>query len=182
MFASKAVVGDAEGRAAREKAAEEAAAVAAADAAKPYHAAMMRAQKLAHDYQTKAQELATAGYILKQQAITLAGSAEHYQYTGNVVQANQIMVQAHSLFHSADADQAEANKLKATADEVAGMIPSYSLAAQAAAAAAEAENAPAAEDLPAPYFLQMRPRVTRGGHRTAARAELTALRGASLLP
>ena len=45
---------------------------------------MMRAQKLAHDYQTKAQELATAGNILKQQSITLAGSAEHYQYTGRL--------------------------------------------------------------------------------------------------
>merc|ERR1719181_2448954 len=101
-------------------------ALAAAEAAAK--ATFEEAQKLAHDYQTKAQELATAGNILKQQSITLAGSAEHYQYTGNVVQANQIMVQAHSLFRSADADQAEANKLKATADEVAGMIPSYSLA------------------------------------------------------
>merc|ERR1719355_222810 len=139
-FAAKAVVGDADGRKKKE--------MEAAKAAEPYHAAVMRAQRLAHEYQTKAQELATAGNVLKQQAITLAGSAEHYQYTGNVVQANQIMVQAHSLFHSADADQAEANKLKATADEVAGMIPSYSLAAQAAAAAAEAENAPGPEPLP----------------------------------
>merc|ERR1719181_2398152 len=100
-FASKAVQGDADGRAEREKEAENNAAIAAAKAAEPYHSAMMRAQKLAHDYQTKAQELATAGNILKQQSITLAGSAEHYQYTGNVVQANQIMVQAHSLFASA---------------------------------------------------------------------------------
>lgn len=155
-FATKALNGDAADRAEKEKKSEENAAIAAASAAEPYNAAMMRAQKLAHDYQTKAQELATAGNVLKQQAITLAGSAEHFQYTGNTIQANQIMVQAHSLFASADNDQAEANKLKSTADEVVAMIPSYSLAAQAAAAAAEAENAPVAEEPPAPYFLQIR--------------------------
>merc|ERR1719171_1207977 len=149
-FAAKAVVGDAEGRKKKEMEAETAAAVAAAKAAEPYNAAVMRAQRLAHEYQTKAQELATAGNVLKQQAITLAGSAEHYQFTGNVVQANQIMVQSHSLFASATADQNEATKLKATADEVAAMIPSYTLAGQAAAAAAEAENAPGPEPLPAP--------------------------------
>merc|ERR1719171_1872372 len=99
-FAAKAVVGDAEGRKKKEMEAETAAAVAAAKAAEPYNAAVMRAQRLAHEYQTKAQELATAGNVLKQQAITLAGSAEHYQFTGNVVQANQIMVQSHSLFAS----------------------------------------------------------------------------------
>merc|ERR1719454_2412005 len=112
-FAAKAVVGDAAGRKKKEEEAETAAAVAAAKAAEPYNAAVMRAQRLAHEYQTKAQELATAGNVLKQQAITLAGSAEHYQFTGNVVQANQIMVQSHSLFASATADQNEATKLKA---------------------------------------------------------------------
>ena len=155
-FAAKAVVGDADGRKKKEMEAETAAAVAAAKAAEPYHAAVMRAQRLAHEYQTKAQELATAGNVLKQQAITLAGSAEHYQYTGNVVQANQIMVQAHSLFASATADQNQAAKLKASADEVAAMIPSYTLAGQAAAATAEAENAPGPEPLPEPYFLQLK--------------------------
>merc|ERR1719240_1123206 len=157
-FAAKAVVGDADGRKKKEEEAETAAAVAAAKAAEPYNAAVMRAQRLAHEYQTKAQELATAGNVLKQQAITLAGSAEHYQFTGNVVQANQIMVQSHSLFASATADQNEATKLKATADEVAAMIPSYTLAGQADAAAAEAENAPGPEPMPEPYFLQIRQR------------------------
>merc|ERR1719281_644305 len=155
-FAAAALEGDAAGRKEKEVESEKAAAVAAAKAAEPYNAAVMRAQRLAHEYQTKAQELATAGNVLKQQAITLAGSAEHYQFTGNVVQANQIMVQSHSLFASATADQNEATKLKATADEVAAMIPSYTLAGQAAAAAAEAENAPGPEPLPAPYFLQLR--------------------------
>jgi len=42
-----------------------------------------------------------------QQAQTMAGSAEHWQFTGNVVQAQQIMMSAQMMFGQAKTMQAK---------------------------------------------------------------------------
>eukprot|EP00397_Hematodinium_sp_SG-2012_P055327 GEMP01067443.1.p1 GENE.GEMP01067443.1~~GEMP01067443.1.p1 ORF type:complete len:258 (+),score=83.92 GEMP01067443.1:125-898(+) len=127
--------------------AELAAANAAATAAEPYHAAMLRAQKLVVEYNTRAQELAAASNNLVAQGQQLAGNANHYQFMGQPVQAQQMMMQAHSLFNQGDTMGKQARELHAVAAEVNAGIPAYQLAATAAAASAAAEvNPPLVSD------------------------------------
>merc|ERR1719491_584760 len=59
--------------------AETNAAKAAASAAMPYHAQLLRGQKVAVDYLKKAQALAAAGVHLKKESFKLSLSAEAYQ-------------------------------------------------------------------------------------------------------
>lgn len=135
------------------KAAEERAAKAAADAARPYHEFLLRGQKIIADYMTRAQELAAASNSLRGEGMKLAASANQYQFMGQTVQANQLMMHAHSLFQQGDAMKAEAEKLQGTATEVNAALPAYQLASQAAAASAEEEANPPGldEDALLPY-------------------------------
>lgn len=48
---------------------------------------------------------------LVQQAQTMAGSAEHWQFTGNVVQAQQLMMTAQMMFGQAKTMQGKAKAL-----------------------------------------------------------------------
>lgn len=159
--AKDAIQGAADARAKAESAAEEKAAKAAAAAVEPYHLNMMRGQKVLVAYQTRAQELAAASNNLKAQAQMLASSAPHYQLQGHVIQANQIMMQAHELFNYADMMKKEALRLHGIATQIGGAMPAYAEAAQAASDAAQ--EAAGGGDLPAvpmPYFVQ------RSAHRS----------------
>merc|ERR1719217_721593 len=99
-------------RAAMEKKMEVKAAVAAGKAAEPYHQFILRGQKVIVEYQTRAQELATTSNSLKSQGMQLAGSADQYQLMGQTIQANQIMMQAHTLFKQGETMKNEALRLK----------------------------------------------------------------------
>lgn len=125
-----------------EKKMEIKAAVAAGKAAEPYHQFILRGQKVIVEYQTRAQELAATSNALKSQGMQLAGSADQYQLMGQTIQANQIMMQAHTLFKQGDTMKSEALRLKAAADSISGSLPTYQLASQAAAAAAAAAANP----------------------------------------
>jgi len=139
-------------KAKQESDAETKAAMAAAKAAEPYHQQLIRAQKIVVEYQTRAQELAAASNNLKAQAMSLSGSAEHYQLMGQTIQARQILMQAQQLMLQAETMKGEAVRLHNTALEVNGGVPAYQLAAMAAAnSAAEAANPPALPPIPLPY-------------------------------
>merc|ERR1719316_1930960 len=144
-------------KAALEKKMEIKAAVAAGKAAEPYHQYILRGQKVIVEYQTRAQELATTSNTLKSQGMQLAGSADQYQLMGQTIQANQIMMQAHTLFKQGETMKNEALRLKAAADSVSSSLPTYQLASQAAAAAAAAAaNPDVMPEFQLPYFLQMK--------------------------
>jgi len=133
--------------------AEEHAALAAASAAEPYHAAMVRAQKLVVTFNTKAQELAVASNVVKNQAQQLAARANGYQYVNAPVLAQQVMMQAHQLWESGDAMANQAKDFRAQAEEINAGVPQFQMAAVAAAeAAAGGANSPtfAPVRLPAP--------------------------------
>jgi len=152
------------GRAEKEKKMEVKAAVAAGKAAEPYHQFILRGQKVIVEYQTRAQELAATSNALKAQGMQLAGSADQYQLMGQTIQADQIMMQAHTLFHQGDQMKNEALRLKTAADSINGALPTYQLASQAAAAAAAAAANPnVMPDSPYPYFLQMKSNNTAQG-------------------
>merc|ERR1719421_553162 len=139
-------------KAALEKKMEIKAAVAAGKAAEPYHQYILRGQKVMVEYQTRAQELAATSNALKSQGMQLAGSADQYQLMGQTIQANQIMMQAHVLFNQGETMKKEALRLKTAADSISGALPTYQLAAQAAAAsAASAANPDFISDPFMPY-------------------------------
>lgn len=151
-------------KAAMEKKMEIKAAIAAGKAAEPYHQFILRGQKVIVEYQTRAQELATTSNTLKSQGMQLAGSADQYQLMGQTVQADQIMMQAHTLFHQGDMMKNEALRLKAAADSISGSLPTYQLASQAAAAAAAAAaNPDVMPEFQLPYFLQMKSDIKNQG-------------------
>jgi len=156
VAAHNARMGIAKARAKAESDAEVAAAMAAAKAVEPYHTAMMRGQKVMQSYQTRAQELAIASNNLKSQAHQLAGSANGYQWMGYPIQADQIMMQAHTMFQYADMMKAEAQRLHGIAIGVMSAGLPMQEATMAAAENAQ-ENSMAGRglpDIPSPYFLQ----------------------------
>lgn len=115
---------------------------AAARAAMPYHANLLRLQRVEADYQQRAQALAVASNHLKAEGMTLASSAEQYQRVGQVAQANQIMVTAHSLVNQGERMKQQAQQLYATMQEFHDALPVYQQAEQAAADSAAAAASP----------------------------------------
>jgi len=154
LAATAATSSAAEARAKAETEMEVKAAKAAAAAVEPYHMAMMRGQKVQVAYQTRAQELAAASNTIKAQSIQLSGSADHYQLMGQTIQARQMMMQAHELFHYADMMKNEAQSLHGMAGEIGGAMPAYAEAAKAAAASAEQSLDGSLPGVAHPYFLQ----------------------------
>lgn len=145
----------AEARAAAESAAETKAAMAAAKAVEPYHLQMMRGQKVMTSYQARANELAAASNNLKAQSQILAGSANGYQFVGQVVQAQQIMMQANELMNYAEMMKKEAIRLHGIAGQIGGAMQAYSdVAGAAAEQAQEGANGPILPDIAHPYFIQ----------------------------
>lgn len=123
--------------------AEVAAAKAASNAAMPYHAMILRGQRVVSDYTQKAQALAAAGINLRAEGQTLASSAEQYQMVGQTSKASQIMITAHSLLNQGNAMTKQAEELTATAKEVHDALPMYQQAEEAAfQSAAQSANPP----------------------------------------
>jgi len=127
-------------------AAEVRAARAAEVAAMPYHEDFLRGQKVIVDYQRRAQALAAASNNVKQEGANLVFSAQRYQAAGQVVQANQLMMQAHSLVAQGVDMQKEAERLHGAALEVSAALPAYQQAEAAAAASAAAAANPLSLD------------------------------------
>jgi len=125
-------------------------ATASAKAAAPFSAALLRAQKQIGDNIRRSQAMAAASNELFQQSWMLANSARTYlaqRTPTSAVQAKQIMLTAHSVFHQAQLMKQEAEMRHANAEEVYALLPSYQIAQHAAV-----ENAAfgAAPDFPAP--------------------------------
>lgn len=147
---------DAERKKALAKAAEEAevkAAKAAAGAAMPYHAQLLRGQKVVEEYMRKAQALAAAGVSLKKEGYTLSQQAEAYQQNAQLAEASQILMQATSLMKQGEADEAQAAKLHAAASDINGALPALQMAGQAAAESAAMIANPLTKD----YLTQYHP-------------------------
>merc|ERR1719238_2536543 len=145
---------DAARKAALKKAAEQAevkAAKAAAAAAMPYHAQLLRGQKVAVDYMKKAQALAAAGVSLKKEGFKLAQSAEAYQQNAQLAEASQISMQAKSLMSQGNGMEAQAAKLHAAASAINGALPALQMAGQAAADSAAMTANPLTKDYLTPY-------------------------------
>mmetsp|Transcript_57653 Transcript_57653/g.165336 ORF Transcript_57653/g.165336 Transcript_57653/m.165336 type:complete len:279 (-) Transcript_57653:81-917(-) len=123
---------------------------AAATAAKPYNAMLLRGQRVVYDYVTHSQALAAAGNHLQAEAMTLASSAEQYQMIGQVAQANQIMMTAHSLLSQGDRMRKEALDLRRKVADVQAALPLYQQAEQAAVASAAQQASIAEMELPPP--------------------------------
>jgi hypothetical protein len=127
------------------------AAKAAAAATMPYHAQLLRGQKVVVDYMKKAQALAAAAVNLKKEGFQLAQSAEAYQQNAQLVEASQIMMQAHSLMAQGEAYEAQAAKLESTANDINGALPALQMAGQAAAESAAMSANPLTQDYLTPY-------------------------------
>mmetsp|Transcript_38345 Transcript_38345/g.61474 ORF Transcript_38345/g.61474 Transcript_38345/m.61474 type:complete len:321 (-) Transcript_38345:92-1054(-) len=127
------------------------AAKAAAAAAMPYHAQLLRGQKVVVDYMRKAQALAAAAVNLKKEGFKLAQSAEAYQQNAQLAEASQIMMQAHSLMSQGEAYEAQAAKLSSTANDLNGALPALQMAGQAAAESAAMTANPLTKDYLSPY-------------------------------
>lgn len=140
-------------RAAKEVEAEVRAGQAAAKAAMPYNANLLRMQKVTVAYEQRAHAMAAASNNLKGEGASLAASANQYQAVGQTVKANQIMVQAHSLFDQGERLKEAAEELHETATEIYSALPMYQKAEQSAAdSAAASVNPPAFEpEKPYPY-------------------------------
>lgn len=122
-------------------------------AAAPYHANLLRAQKVLVDDLKRAQELAAASNTLRSESVKLAGSAEDYQAVGQPIEANQIMMNAHSLMHRADMMKEKALQLQKSAQEIRDALPLWQQAEQAAVAnAAEGANPRAFPDTAVPLY------------------------------
>jgi len=121
---------------ARTKAATEgddaAVAKASTEAAMPYHAMLLRGQKAMFEYLQRGQAMASASNTLKAESENLANAANKYQSRGQTAPANQLMVTAHALFRQAESLQAEAERMRETAQELSIALPAYKEAEQAA--------------------------------------------------
>jgi len=135
------------------EAAEVNAAKAAAAAAMPYHAQLLRGQKVVVDYMRKAQALSAAGVSLKKEGFKLAQSAEMYQQNAQLGEASQIMMQAHSVMSQGAGMEAQAAKLHAAASEINGALPALQMAGQAAADSAAMTANPLTKD----YLTEFHP-------------------------
>jgi hypothetical protein len=131
------------------KAADEAethVAKAAAAAAMPYHAQLLRGQKVVVDYMRKAQALSAAAVNLKKEALQLSRSAEMYQQNAQLPEASQIMMQSHTIMAQGESYEAQAAKLSSTANELNGALPALQVAGQAAADSAAMAANPLTKD------------------------------------
>lgn len=135
------------------EAAETNAAKAAAAAAMPYHAQLLRGQKVVVDYMRKAQALAAAGVAAKKEGYKLAQSAEQYQQNAQLGEAAQVMMQATSLMKQGEGMEAQAGKLHAAANEINGALPALQMAGQAAAESASMTANPLTKD----YLTEFHP-------------------------
>jgi len=147
---------DAARKAALARAAEQAevkAAKAAAAAAMPYHAQLLRGQKVVVDYMRKAQALSAAGVSLKKEGFKLAQSAEMYQQNAQLAEASQVMMQAHSVMSQGIGYEAQAAKLHSAASEINAALPALQMAGQAAADSAAMTANPLTKD----YLTQYHP-------------------------
>eukprot|EP00930_Biecheleria_cincta_P092235 TRINITY_DN8206_c0_g1_i1.p1 TRINITY_DN8206_c0_g1~~TRINITY_DN8206_c0_g1_i1.p1 ORF type:complete len:326 (+),score=90.33 TRINITY_DN8206_c0_g1_i1:74-979(+) len=115
---------------------------AAVDAAMPYHAALLKGQKRAVDYQRRAQAMNAAGNRLQLEGARLAPHAEGYQKVGQAVEASQIIMTAHTLVDQGAKMKRQAEGLHTTAAELAGALPAYARAEKAAMLHASALAAP----------------------------------------
>lgn len=147
---------DLERKAALKKAAEAAevnAAKAAAAAAMPYHAQLLRGQKVIVDYMRKAQALAAAGVAVKKEGYKLAQTAEMYQQNAQLGEASQVLMQATSLMKQGEGYEAQAAKLHAAANEINAALPALQMAGQAAADSASMTANPLTKD----YLTEFHP-------------------------
>lgn len=131
--------------------AEVTAAKAAASAAMPYHAQLLRGQKVVVDYMRRAQALAAASISLKKEGLKLSQSAEAYQQNAQLGEASQILMQATSLMKQGEAYEAQSAELQKTAHEINGALPALQLAGQAAAESAAMTANPLTKDYLKPY-------------------------------
>lgn len=127
------------------------AAKAAANAAMPYHAQLLRGQKVVVDYMRKAQALAAASVSLKKEGLKLAQYAEGYQQNAQLAEASQVMMQATSIMKQGEAYEAEASKLSVAANEINGALPALQMAGQAAADSAAMTANPLTKDYLSEY-------------------------------
>jgi len=128
--------------------AEVRAAKAAVDAAKPYHAMLLRGQKVVYDYFKRAQELASASNHLRAEGMRLAGSAEAYQQNRQPAEANEIILTAHNMMVQAQTMKNEALRLEESAQEINNVLPLWQQAEQAAVAYGAEEANPRKSSIP----------------------------------
>jgi len=133
------------------EAAEVKAAQAAAAAAMPYHAQLLRGQKVVVDYMRKSQALAASGVALKKEGYKLAQTAEMYQQNAQLGEASQVMMQATSLMKQGIGNEAAAARLHAAAAEINGALPTLQMAGQAAAESAAMSANPLTKDYLTPF-------------------------------
>jgi hypothetical protein len=148
--------GAAEAQAARDAAddgVEVRTAQAAVKAAMPYHAMLLRGQKVVVDYANTARALAAASNNLKIEGAALASNAEQYQAVGEWNKAATVMATAHQLMKQGQMMSAQAKALQSDAAQVQASLPLYHAAEQSAASVAAAEANPAVlpQNGPRPY-------------------------------
>jgi len=115
---------------------------AAVEAAMPYHAALLKGQKRAVDYQRRAQAMSAAGNRLQLEGARLAPHAAGYQKVGQALEASQIIMTAHTLVDQGAKMKRQGESLHKTASELAAGLPGYARAEKAAMLHASALAAP----------------------------------------
>eukprot|EP00930_Biecheleria_cincta_P092236 TRINITY_DN8206_c0_g2_i1.p1 TRINITY_DN8206_c0_g2~~TRINITY_DN8206_c0_g2_i1.p1 ORF type:complete len:310 (+),score=97.01 TRINITY_DN8206_c0_g2_i1:60-932(+) len=115
---------------------------AAVEAAMPYHAALIKGQKRAVDYQRRAQAMTAAGNRLQLEGARLAPHAEGYQKVGQALEASQIIMTAHTLVDQGAKMKRQGESLHKTAAELVAALPAYAKAEKAAMLHASALAAP----------------------------------------
>merc|ERR1719191_2152150 len=95
---------------------------ALAGAATPYHLAIMRAQKAATEYKTKADLTIEGAKKLVNAAQQAAATSMALQSGGKFVEARAYMMNAHAMMNDAVKMQGWASKFQATAGKVGGTI------------------------------------------------------------
>jgi len=123
---------------------------AALEAATPFQQAKWRSEKNAVEYVLRARELAQAVTALKNEAVRIAADANTYQSQGNVVIAQQRMMQAHDLMDKAIQMQGQAEGFQKTAQTINGNMGLYDLAANGAASFSAHRANPAGQGPPLP--------------------------------
>merc|ERR1719191_1347316 len=95
---------------------------AIAGAATPYHLALMRAQKAATEYKTRADSTIEGAKKLVEAAQQAAATSQVLQAGGHFVEAREYMMNAHAMMNDAVKMQGWAHKFQATAGKVGGTI------------------------------------------------------------
>jgi len=95
---------------------------AVAGAAMPYHLAIMRAQKAAAQYKTRADATIEGAKKLVNAAQQAAATSMALQAGGKFVEAREYMMNAHAMMNDAVKMQGWASKFQATAGKVGGSV------------------------------------------------------------